>query len=168
VTTTPALTKPDCTPAAPGRVVRPASYRSDYAEQARKLCLLLGADDKDLARFFDVPLATLHDWLASVPEFATAVRAGKALADAEVADRLWRRALGYSHDAVRIFNHQGKALEVPYTEHYPPDTAACLFWLKSRQPGHWRDRMENEHDEASELLARLDAAGERAKNANRG
>ena len=84
----------------------------------------MGADDQELARFFDVPPATLQEWQASVPEFAAA---GRTLADADVADRLWRRAVGYSHAAVRIFSHQGKALEVAYTEHYPPDTAACLF-----------------------------------------
>src|SRR5882724_9472661 len=99
--------------ARPERV--PALYRPEYAEQARKLCLLLGATDQELARFFDVPLAALRDWLASVPEFAAAVRAGKELADADVADRLYRRALGYSHEAVRIFSHQGNAIEVPYT-----------------------------------------------------
>src|SRR5882724_1969007 len=60
--------------ARPERV--PALYRPEYAEQGRKLCLLLGATDQELARFFDVPLAALRDWLASVPEFAAAVRAG--------------------------------------------------------------------------------------------
>jgi hypothetical protein len=145
-----------------------SSYQAEYAEQARKLCLLMGADDQELARFFDVPPATLHEWLTSVPEFAAAVLAGRTLADADVADRLWRRAIGYSHAAVRIFSHQGKALEVAYTEHYPPDTAACLFWLKSRQPDRWRERIEHDHLAPAEMLASLDAAGERAKNVRRG
>lgn len=150
------------------RVIPPSSYRDEFAEQARKLCLLLGADDHELARFFDVPPATLQEWLASVAEFAAAVRTGRTLADADVADRLWRRAIGYSHGAVRIFSHQGKALEVAYTEHYPPDTTACLFWLKSRQPDRWREGSERDDHAAAQLLASLDAAGERAKNARRG
>ena len=164
MTTTPASSKPS-------RAKRPgpcSSYQAEYAEQARKLCLLLGADDQELARFFDVPPATLQEWLAAVPEFAAAVRAGRTLADADVADRLWRRAVGYSHDAVRIFSHQGKALEVAYTEHYPPDTTACLFWLKSRQPERWREKIEHDHFAPAEMLASLDAAGERAKNVRRG
>jgi hypothetical protein len=161
------------TPASPRtararRAVPPASYQAEFAEQARKLCLLLGADDQDLARFFDVPPAMLQEWLSAIPEFAAAVRAGRTLADADVADRLWRRAMGYSHDAVRIFSHQGKALEVAYTEHYPPDTAACLFWLKTRQPDRWREKTEPDHHAPAELLASLDAAGERARNARRG
>jgi hypothetical protein len=161
------------TPASPKttrarRAAPRSSYRAEYAEQARKLCLLMGADDQELARFFDVSPATLQEWLASVPEFAAAVLAGRTLADADVADRLWRRAVGYSHAAVRIFSHQGKALEVAYTEHYPPDTAACLFWLKSRQPDWWRERIEHDHLAPAEMLASLDAAGERAKNVRRG
>lgn len=164
MTTTPASSKTTRARRAEPR----SSYQAEYAEQARKLCLLMGADDQELARFFDAPPATLQDWLASVPEFAAAVFAGRALADAEVADRLWRRAIGYSHAAVRIFSHQGKALEVAYTEHYPPDTAACLFWLKSRQPEKWRDNIEHEHHAVAEMLEALDAAGERAKNARRG
>lgn len=164
VTTTPASTKT----AGARRAVPPSSYRADYAEQARKLCLLLGADDQELARFFDVPLDMLCEWLAAVPEFAAAVRAGRTLADADVADRLHRRALGYTHEAVRIFSHQGKALEVAYTEHYPPDTAACLFWLKSRQPDRWRERSEDDQPKPAEMMASLDAAGERAKHVRRG
>ena len=162
--TTPASTKANRAK----RAVPRSAYQAEYAEQARKLCLLMGADDQELARFFDVAPVTLQEWLTSVPEFAAAVCAGRALADAEVADRLWRRAIGYSHDAVRIFSHQGKALEVAYTGHYPPDTAACLFWLKSRQPDKWRDKIDHEHHAVAEMLESLDAAGERAKNARRG
>jgi hypothetical protein len=142
----------------------PASYRAEYAEQGRKLCLLLGATDQELARFFDVSTTTLNEWLVKVPTFAAALRTGKELADADVADRLHRRAVGYSHEAVRVFSDRN----VSYVENYPPDTAACIFWLKSRQPDRWRDKIEHEHHAFAEMLESLDAAGERAKNARRG
>lgn len=164
MTTTPAFPKT----ARAKRDVAGSSFKPEYAEQARKLCLLLGAEDQELARFFGVPIDTLGEWLVAVPEFAIAVHAGRTLADAEVADRLWRRAVGYSHQAVRIFSHQGNALEVPYTEHFPPDTSACLFWLKSRQPDRWRERVEHDHQAVAEMLEALDAAGERARHARRG
>ncbi|MCA0300892.1 MAG: helix-turn-helix domain-containing protein [Proteobacteria bacterium] len=151
-------------PRTPRSTAGASSYREDHAEQARKLCLLLGATDEELARFFEVPVAVLRGWLADIPAFAAAVRAGRDLADGEVADRLYRRALGFSHDAVRIFADR----EVPYVEHYPPDTAACIFWLKSRRPAKWRDRPERDASvDTADLLAELDAAGERAKNARR-
>jgi hypothetical protein len=28
---------------------------------------------------------------------------------------------------------------VLYVEHVPPDVTACIFWLKNRDPAHWRD-----------------------------
>lgn len=147
-----------------GQARLPAGYRREYAEQGRKLCLLLGATDQELALFFAVAPETLREWLSLVPDFAKAVRAGRELADAEVADRLYRRALGYSHDAVRVFSDR----TVPYVEHYPPDTTACIFWLKSRRRDRWSDKADHEEHSVAEMLARLDAAGERAKNARRG
>ena len=60
---------------------------------------------------------------------------------AEVAEKLFRRATGYSHEAVKIVA-DAKTKEqhiVPYVEHYPPDTTACIFWLKNRRPEAWRD-----------------------------
>jgi hypothetical protein len=65
-------------------------------------------------------------------------------ADAEVAERLYRRALGYEHSSVKIFADPktGAQLVVPYTERFPPDTTACITWLKNRRPDLWRDRTE--------------------------
>ena len=34
---------------------------------------------------------------------------------------------------------------VPYTERYPPDTTAAIFWLKNRRPDLWRDKHRIEH-----------------------
>jgi hypothetical protein len=35
--------------------------------------------------------------------------------------------------------------KVPYVEHVPPDVTACIFWLKNRDPEHWRDTRQHEH-----------------------
>lgn len=120
---------------------RPTKYQSEFAEQAFKLCLL-GATDKDLSNFFGVCERTINGWKDEHPEFLQSLKGGKEQADAEVANRLYRRALGYTHDAVKIFNEDGKPLIVPYTEQYAPDTVACIFWLKNRQPHKWRDKVE--------------------------
>jgi hypothetical protein len=55
---------------------------------------------------------------------------------------LYHRACGYSHKAVKIFQHGGQTIEHEYIERYPPDTAAAIIWLKNRRPQEWRDRME--------------------------
>jgi hypothetical protein len=118
---------------------RPSKFKPEFIEQARKLAEL-GATDREAAEFFDVDERTLHRWKHENPAFCQSLKVGKETADARVEQSLYRRALGYSHDAVKIaVNAQGEVTQVPFTEHYPPDTTAAIFWLKNRKPGEWRD-----------------------------
>ena len=75
----------------------------------------------------------------------TLQKAGKAEADVRVERSLYQRAVGYSYDAVKIFcDKNGKVTRVPYPEHVPPDFTAQIFWLKNRDPAHWRDAWQME------------------------
>lgn len=125
---------------------RPTDYRTEFPDKARKLCLL-GATDKELADFFEVSESTINLWKISHPEFSESIARGKVSADAEVAEKLYHRALGYSHNAVKIFMPAGAQTPVyaDYTEHYPPDTQAASLWLRNRQGSKWRDKQEHEH-----------------------
>lgn len=124
-------------------VGRPSSYRPEYAEQARKLCEL-GATDKDLADFFEVAISTVSLWKTKHPEFSESLKVGKAAADDRVENSLYHRAVGYTFDAVKIFQHQGQVVEAPYREHVPPDVTAQIFWLKNRRKAEWRDKIDHE------------------------
>ena len=124
---------------------RPTDYREEYAEQARKLCLL-GATNEGLAKAFDVVVSTIDLWIATHPEFSGAVKAGREMADADVAASLYHRAKGYSHPAVKIFLHEGKPVTVEYEEHYPPDTAAAFIWLKNRRRQNWKNQVPDGDD----------------------
>ncbi|MEX3972246.1 terminase [Paraburkholderia caribensis] len=97
-----------------------SAYKEEYAEQARKLCLLLGATDVNLANFFEVTDRTIRTWKRKHPEFAAAVDQGGMRADMEVANSLYQRALAGSE-------------------------VACFFWLKNRRFVEWRDRLSHEH-----------------------
>ena len=123
----------------------PTDYREEYVDQAYRLCLL-GAIDADLAAFFDVTEQTVNNWKHAHPEFFESLKRGKAEADANVADSLYHRAMGYEHPAVKIVADAKTGAEhiVDYVERYPPDTVACIFWLKNRQPRYWRDRHQHE------------------------
>lgn len=122
---------------------RPTKYKPEYAEQARKLCLL-GATDAEMADFFNVTETTINNWKNDFPEFFESIKKGKLLADANVADRLYQRAMGYEAPDVDIRVVDGQIIETPLTKYYPPDTPAAIFWLKNRQKAKWRDKVENE------------------------
>jgi hypothetical protein len=126
-------------------VGRPTDYRQEFAEQARKLCQL-GATDVEIADFFGVNVRTIYRWKADHDEFCHALKAGKEIADERVERSLYQRAVGYTHDAVKIFMPAGaeEPVYAPYREHNPPDTTAAIFWLKNRRKDDWRDKREHE------------------------
>lgn len=126
-------------------VGRPTLFRDEYVEQAYKLCLL-GATDAELADFFEVCERTINTWKEDYPEFLQSLKAGKASADAAVAESLYKRALGYSHPDVHISNFQGMITVTDIVKHYPPDTGAAFIWLKNRQPHKWKDKVEVKED----------------------
>lgn len=139
-------------------MARPSKYQPEFIEQAAKLCKL-GATDRDLADFFEVAESTLNLWKLEYPEFSESLKRGKDEADARVEQSLYRRALGYSHDAVHVSNYQGAVTLTPIVEHHPPDTTACIFWLKNRKPTDWRDKQNVEHgvdDSLGQLLQQID------------
>jgi len=120
---------------------RPSAYRPEFADLARKFGLL-GATNDDLARMFNVSATTVDKWIAEIPEFSGALKEGREEADQRVADSLFRRAIGFEHPAVKIMAYEGQSWEHAYTEKYPPDTVAAIFWLKNRRPDLWRDKRE--------------------------
>lgn len=134
---------------------RPSKYKPEYADLAYKFTLL-GADDEGLAELFEVSTVTVNSWKKNHPEFLKALKDGKGKADAEVADRLYKRATGYEYmeqQATKIKHvkyDNGKRLsedeEVVITDVLkivPPDATSIIFWLKNRQRQHWRDRYDH-------------------------
>lgn len=119
----------------------PTKYKEGYNEQVYKLCLL-GATDKDIADFFEVTETTVNNWKIEFPEFFESIKRGKQIADSNVADRLYQRALGFEHDSEEIKIVEGSIERVKVRKVYAPDPTSAIFWLKNRQPEKWRDRSE--------------------------
>jgi hypothetical protein len=120
---------------------RPTLYNPKMNKQAEKFCKL-GATDKELADFFEIAESTLNLWKTEHPKFMESIKRGKEQADAEVAEKLFKRATGYSHPDVDIKVVNEEIVTTRLTKHYPPDTAAAIFWLKNRQKKKWRDKIE--------------------------
>ena len=146
-------------------MARPTDYRQEYAEQARKLCLL-GFTDKQLAVFFGVNESTINRWKQKYPEFCKSIKSGKVIADAQVSESLFKRATGIEVTEVEVRDDGKKKVKRVTKKHIPPDPTAQIFWLKNRQPELWRDKptVENSVQEAVPVQIVVQTVDARANN----
>lgn len=132
----------------------PSKFRQKFIDQARVLTQL-GATDNELAEFFKTTQRTINRWKTEHVEFGNALRVGKHEADERVTRSLFQRAVGYTapETIISIEKVRNKktgavkavALQTEILKHYPPDTTACIFWLKNRRPEEWREKFEHDH-----------------------
>ena len=134
---------------------RPTSYKEEYNELAYKFCLL-GCTDERLAKLLEVAVSTINKWKLEHPRFSESIKRGKDIADAEVASSLYKRATGYSHKEVKVFNNQGKIVTHDVVKQYPPDTTAIAYWLNNRQRGDWAQRQSIETKDTTEDVSDSD------------
>ena len=123
---------------------RPTDYRESYNDQVRKLCLL-GAKDKEIADFFGIAESTLNLWKDAHPLFMESIKEGKGYADANVAESLYKRALGFNVKEVREETGTNGEKTTITDRYIPSDTTAATFWLSNRQGKKWRRVITNEN-----------------------
>ena len=144
---------------------RPSLYKREYDDQAHDHCLL-GATNAGLAELFGVGERTIDRWIADIPSFAKAVHDGRSIADGRVARSLYERAVGYRQPVERIVVLHGEAKKIDVTVQHPPDTQACIFWLRNRRRDLWSGNQQHRDDSHTALdIAALEAASERARQA---
>jgi hypothetical protein len=148
---------------------RPTLYKPDHADRARELCAR-GATNPDLAGRFGVARSTIGQWIAHHPEFAEAVQQGRDVADATAVESLFTRVTGYNHQAEKVFLYRGEPRTVTHTAHVPPETRACMFWLRNRRPEEWVEVSEyvaaelaQEAADAAALRLRIEEGEERVR-----
>ena len=124
---------------------RPTKFTPVMYRQAEKLALL-GATNEDIADFFEVAVSTISKWMKEDQKFSDAIKKGKQIADANVASSLYKRANGFRYQETKneiVVTESGDELVAGKTrtmKQVAPDTTACIFWLKNRQPTLFRDK----------------------------
>jgi hypothetical protein len=88
-------------------------------------------------------VSALYDWSSKHSEFSEVLKRAKTIADLEVENALYKRALGYTVTLNKQkVTKDGYAVDCLEEMHIPADTTAQIFWLKNRQPEKWRDKVE--------------------------
>ena len=145
---------------------RPTAYKPENAEIARRACML-GATNETLAWRFAVCRRTIDSWIATIPEFGDAVLQGREAADEAVIVGLFERATGQELSDTTVTCRPGETVTTTRTRRLPADTRACIFWLRNRRRGEWRENRPavNEVDHEAELRALEEGAQEALREA---
>lgn len=122
-----------------------------------------GKTDAQIAKALGISLSTLKLWRATHDDFSAALKDAKDFADEIVEASLFSRANGFRHPAIKFFCHEGTVITERYTEIYPPDTVACIFWLKNRQPQRWREQRDDGDVDRSGSASNFEEFCERAR-----
>lgn len=127
-------------------MANPNKFNDNLKERILKLAEE-GKTLKEIAFFVGVSERSLYNWAGKHKDFKKALQESKAIADELVEASLFQRAVGYRHKAVKVFfdKESLQTVEHKYTEHYPPDTSAAIFWLSNRDPNKWADKKKIEH-----------------------
>jgi hypothetical protein len=106
---------------------------------------------------------TYYDWQKAHPEFLESIMREKILADAEVADKLYQRALGYVVNGTKLYRQgDGSVLQVPYQIEHPPDMAAASLWLRNRQQARGRRGRRRRELDGPRVRGAVDRAADAA------
>jgi len=131
---------------------RPSKFDGIDMKQVEALAKR-GWTDAEMAGFFRVAKSTWHLWKTEHPEFSDSLKDWKPEADARVELSLYERAIGYKHVETKFFVIDGEIIKERAARIYPPDTTACIFWLKNRKSKEWRDQPDpSDGDEKPEVV----------------
>ena len=106
-----------------------STFKPDYCTLARKFCML-GATNENLAESSSVSRRHHQQLAAGVPRVQEGRRGGRAVADADVAEKLYQRATGYERPATRFFARPrgpagGDVHLALSARHRPPASSGC-------------------------------------------
>ncbi|MCM3041702.1 transposase [Paenibacillus motobuensis] len=115
-----------------------------------------GFTEEQTAAKLGVAYSTFRTYKDKYPALLAALKRGQEVADVEVENALFKRAVGYRYDEVTreadkvLDQDTGQLVTVMVetkrvTKEVQPETAAAIFWLKNRRPGKWRDKQEIGH-----------------------
>jgi hypothetical protein len=139
--------------------VRPTKWNNFRPREAFKYALL-GATDRQVADLMDIDINTLNDWKRSHPEFANALKEGKIKADSEVADAMYRKAIGFWIDVVEpVVLKNGDIVEVSKRKYYPPDGTVGMKWMALRQRDLWAEVTRIEATQTNINITKIDLTG---------
>lgn len=119
---------------------RNSLYDPEMNDMVRKLALL-GLTDKEMADFFGITERTFNNWKNEYPAFFHSLNEGKTIADANVADSLYKRATGEIVEIEKAYRNKttGEVELVKVKTYIPGESGAAKLWLTNRRRQNWAE-----------------------------
>jgi hypothetical protein len=154
----------------------PNKYNPEIHPVAIRYMARAGLTNQQMADELEISRRTLQSWQNEYAAVHQALTEGKQHVDNLVEESLLARALGMDYEEVvtkQVFpaadveEPAGSTPDVPPViertirkKKLAPDVTACIFWLKNRRPGTWRDvqdhrfsgKVKGERDKQKKLL----------------
>lgn len=105
-----------------------------------------GLTDEQIFKNLGISRDTFYKYKEKYSDFSEAIKKGKEVADIEVENALFKRAIGYKYKEVikEVKEIDGKKSTYvkEVIKEMPGDVAAQIFWLKNRKSSKWKDKQD--------------------------
>ena len=105
-----------------------------------------GLTDEQIFKNLGISKDTFYKYKDKYTDFSDALKKGKEVADIEVENALFKRAIGYKYKEVikEVKEIDGKKSTYikEITKEIPGDVGAQIFWLKNRKSSKWKDKQD--------------------------
>lgn len=105
-----------------------------------------GLTDEQICKNLGIVKDTFYKYKEKYTDFSDALKKGKEIADIEVENALFKRAIGYKYKEVikEVKEIDGKKSTYvkEVIKEMPGDVAAQIFWLKNRKSSKWKDKQD--------------------------
>lgn len=105
-----------------------------------------GLTDEQIFKNLGIGRDSFYRYKEKYSEFSDALKKGKEVADIEVENALFKRAIGYKYKEVikEVKEIDGKKSTYvkEVIKEMPGDVAAQIFWLKNRKSSKWKDKQD--------------------------
>lgn len=134
---------------------RDSLYDPAMNDTARKLALL-GLTNEEMAEFFGIGITTFYRWQNENSAFRESVNDGKVIADANVADSLYKRATGEHVEIEKVVKNRetGEHTVIKVKTYIPGESGAALNWLKNRRRQSWQDKVDHNHSGSIDVVSK--------------
>ena len=105
-----------------------------------------GLTDEQICKNLGISVDTFYKYKIKYTEFSEALKKGKEVADIEVENALFKRAIGYKYKEVikevKEINGKKTTHVKEVIKEMPGDVGAQIFWLKNRKSSKWKDKQD--------------------------